>query len=111
MIFKLRATPEFISDGCSGGMSWFFIHILHELEPWHCDCIKHDQEYWLGGAYRDRRQADRDLAIAVISKGYFWWGVIMYIGVRIGGSPWWPFSWRWGYRYKYLIWKQKEDSK
>ncbi len=24
-------------------------------------------------------------------------GNIMYIGVRIGGSPWLPTPWRWGY--------------
>lgn len=100
------ATPprEFTTDGCSGGMSWFWQTAVKPFTktdiPWRDCCVTHDRAYWMGGSWYDRRFADRELAQCVEQKGYPVIGWLMYIGVRIGGSPFWPLSWRWGYGWK-----------
>jgi hypothetical protein len=68
--------------------------------PWRDCCVIHDKEYWEGGAWSDRVQADLNLAKCVEARGYHLWAKLMYWGIRIGGSPFWPLSWRWGYGWK-----------
>ena len=100
------ATPtyEFTTDGCSGGMSAFWQLVVKPFTktdiPWRDCCVTHDREYWEGGTWYDRVQADLNLAKCVDARGYPVWAKLMYWGVRIGGSPFWPFSWRWGYGWK-----------
>ena len=100
------STPprEFTTDGCSGGMSWFwqtFIKPLTKADiPWRQCCVIHDRAYWMGGSWTERRAADRHLRQCVGRQGYPLMGWLMYFGVRIGGSPFWPVSWRWGYGWK-----------
>ena len=82
--------PEFNSDGCS----WF------PEGDWHECCVQHDFLYWssrtTGGGYRARKKADQALRRCVASRGHPVIAWIMYIGVRIGGSPIWPTKFRWG---------------
>ena len=92
---------EFQTDGCSGGMSWAWRKFLGSAPPWEGCCVKHDMAYWRGGFYKDRREADLELARCVRNHGHPIWAVLMYIGVRIGGSPIWPAPWRWGYGWEY----------
>lgn len=100
------ATPPhaFTTDGCSGGMSAFWQLCVKPFTktdiPWRDCCVTHDKEYWEGGTWYDRVQADLNLAKCVDARGYPLWAKLMYWGVRIGGSPFWPFSWRWGYGWK-----------
>jgi len=78
---------EFVTDGCS-----MFLD-----SDWVECCVEHDLEYWCGGTADERRLADRALAACVAEAGrptLGWW---MGKGVRVGGIPWPPTSWRWGY--------------
>jgi len=87
----------FTTDGCSGGMSWLWRTVLRRTPPWEGDCIEHDRAYWAGGTKQQRLEADRVLAASVARKGYPLIGALMYYAVRLGGVPWLPTSWRWGY--------------
>ena len=53
--------------------------------------------YWCGGSCRDREHADATLRECVAQHGPVGMGTTMYIGVRIGGPPWYPVPFRWGY--------------
>lgn len=92
----------FTTDGCSGGMSWFWETFFNKLPPWEDLCIKHDREYWHGGYAEQRYLADVTLYYGVVLKGYPKLGRLMFWAVRIGGHPIWPFPWRWGYGYPYF---------
>ena len=100
---KTMKEPDFVfkkpfkTDGCSGGMSWAWRRFAGRPPPWEGYCVWHDHEYWRGGTRWDRLEADRDLAGSVRRIGHPVWAVLIYIGVRIGGSPLWPFPWRWDY--------------
>ncbi len=85
-------------------MSWFWQTCIKPFTktdiPWRGCCVEHDKEYWEGGTWTDRRNADLALAKCVGERGYPIIGWLMYAGVRLGGCPLWPFSWRWGYGWK-----------
>lgn len=98
----------FTSDGCSGGMSWLWRFLVCGNPPWEGDCVAHDRAYWEGGTAKQRRAADRDLLIKVAQRGYAFIAVVMWLGVRIGGHPLLPTSWRWGYGWK---WPRNYSSK
>lgn len=85
-------------DGCSGGMSkaWRFL-FNNQCPPWEGCCDSHDQLYAKGGTSIQRKQADLKLYECVKIKGYPVWASIIYIAVRVGGVPWLPTSWRWGF--------------
>ena len=95
--YEKKIIEKFTSDGCSGGMSWGWRKLFKKAPPWEGCCIKHDIAYWYGGTWQDRRKADIKLMRCVLDNGHPVWAVLMYVSVRIGGSPLWPFSWRWGY--------------
>ena len=105
MAYPNKNSPKypsaFSTDGCSGGMSWAWRKFLRGPPPWEECCVKHDFAYWRGGFWKDRRNADLELMSCVRKNGHPVWAIIMYIGVRIGGSPIWPVSWRWGYGWQY----------
>jgi len=91
----------FTTDGCSGGMSWFWRTFLRHPPPWEGACIEHDRAYWAGGCSLQRFKADAELGTAVHAKGYPIMAVLMFVAVRVGGHPLLPLSWRWGYGWKY----------
>jgi len=95
-----RPDIPFKSDGCSGGMSWFWRTFLRRDPPWEGACRDHDYAYWYGGSKDDRLQADICLAAHVTLAGYPLTAFIMYYAVRIGGMPSWRFSWCWNYGSK-----------
>jgi hypothetical protein len=82
------AHPDFIftTDGCS---RW-------PDNTWIACCIAHDIAYWCGGSELDRNNADREL-MRCVNANMHGMGYILYASVRIGGMPWWPTPWRWGY--------------
>ena len=88
----------FTTDGCSGG---FPEGVPDRPNLW-CDCcVKHDLAYWKGGTAEQRKAADAELRECVIERGKKHTGKIMEIGVTVGGSPYWPTSYRWGYGWPY----------
>lgn len=91
----------FTTDGCSGGMSWFWHTILKHAPPWEDCCFEHDKAYWQGGSKQDRKLADQKLFNCVKNNGYPKTGKFMQYIVRVGGHPLLPVPWRWGYGYKY----------
>lgn len=80
--------PDFIftTDGCS---RW-------PDDSWVTCCIAHDIPYWCGGSEEDRKEADQELMHCVNGKTPGM-GNLLYAGVRLGGAPWLPTPWRWGY--------------
>ena len=87
----------FTSDGCSAFPDGNF----ENKELWLNCCIAHDFAYWQGGTYSERRKADEELNQCVSKLGEGTTGTLMYFGVRVGGSPYWPTSFRWGYGWPY----------
>jgi hypothetical protein len=78
---------RFTTDGCS----------LWPDGDWVECCVDHDMAYWCGGTCDDRARADAELRDCVAAHGHGGLGRAMYVGVRVGGPPWTPFPFRWGY--------------
>lgn len=96
---SFRGQPEFTTDGCSGGITWFYRTFLRRDPPWERCCEEHDTHYWRGGSWLDRLKADIGLYECMCHKTTPLRAWIYFIGVRIGGTPWLPTTYRWGYRY------------
>ena len=92
-----RVLTEFHSDGCSS----FPDGTQSNPNKWLSHCIQHDFAYWQGGTREQRLQADRELRRAVSAGGSPVVAEWMYLGVRIGGVPWLPTPWRWGFGWPY----------
>lgn len=88
----------FTSDGCSR----FPDGTLQKSDLWRSCCEAHDLAYWRGGTQEERAAADLELQRCVAGTGQEKLADIMLIGVRLGGSPWWPTSYRWGYGWPWL---------
>jgi hypothetical protein len=83
----------FTSDGCS----LFPDGNFKNNELWLKCCTAHDKRYWVGGTYEQRKQADLELERCVTEIGEPEIAKLMHNGVRLGGSPYWPTWYRWGY--------------
>ena len=88
----------FTSDGCSA----FPNGTLDQQELWLNCCIKHDLSYWKGGTYQERLNVDLSLEQCVTNIGEPEVAKLMLAGVRVGGSPYYPTTYRWGYGWPYL---------
>lgn len=88
----------FTTDGCSS----FPDGTIKQQSIWVNCCIRHDLAYWKGGTYDDRLKADKNLESCVAKIGEPEIALIMLAGVRVGGSPFYPTSYRWGYGWPYL---------
>jgi hypothetical protein len=64
-------------------------------------CIHHDLAYWRGGTYQQRLEADQALQQCVAKVGEPEIAKLMLTGVRVGGSPYFPTWYRWGYGWSY----------
>jgi hypothetical protein len=101
----------FTSDGCSA----FPDGTLQQQSLWVNCCIRHDLAYWQGGTYAQREQADKALQSCVAQAGEDQIADLMLAGVRVGGSPYWPTPFRWGYGwsfgrgYKPLVAEEREQ--
>jgi hypothetical protein len=87
----------FTTDGCSG---------FPEGPPGHpnlwCDCcVAHDFAYWKGGTAAQRKVADAKLRACVTERYKALTGTLMELGVRAGGTPYLPTSYRWGYGWPF----------
>lgn len=88
---------RFTSDGCSGGMSLLWWVVFGHGPDWENCCVTHDFAYWRGGSAEMRSDADAELWHCVTTSGHRLWASLMWLGVRLGGSPYLPLAWRWGY--------------
>jgi len=77
------------SDGCT---------LIAEGKIHDC-CVAHDKEYFRGGTRKERRSSDKRLYECVCKKGgrdrVF--APFIWLGVRIGGLPFLPTKFRWGF--------------
>ena len=87
----------FTSDGCS----IFPDGTFEQKELWLSCCTAHDYAYWQGGTYENRLIADVQLQQCVAKVGEPQIANLMLTGVRVGGSPYLPTSFRWGYGWSY----------
>ncbi len=87
----------FTSDGCSA----FPDGTIEQKELWLECCTAHDLAYWKGGTRQQRRDADLELGNCVSSVGEETIALVMLAGVRVGGSPFFPTKFRWGYGWSY----------
>ena len=89
---------SFSSDGCSSFPEGTF----EQRTLWHNCCVQHDIKYWQGGTHEQRLAADKDLEQCVAKVGEPKIAKLMLAGVRVGGGPYWPTSYRWGYGWPYF---------
>ena len=83
----------FTSDGCSS----FPDGTLAQKTLWLNCCTAHDLAYWKGGTYDERVEADIALKDCVEEVGEEEIALLMLAGVRVGGTPFLPTRFRWGY--------------
>lgn len=87
----------FKSDGCSSFPDGTFLN----NELWLPCCVAHDYAYWKGGTIRERVAADEALRQCVASLGEPEIAKLMLAGVKVGGTPYLPTSFRWGYGWPF----------
>jgi hypothetical protein len=87
----------FSSDGCSAFPDGTFT----QNELWLACCTAHDYAYWQGGTYQERKEADIALQNCVAQVGEKEIALLMLAGVRVGGTPFLPTTFRWGYGWPY----------
>ncbi|MGB1262463.1 MAG: hypothetical protein ACPG52_06100 [Cognaticolwellia sp.] len=87
----------FTSDGCSAFPDGTFEH----SKLWLTCCIAHDFDYWQGGTYQQRLDSDQALKACVAKVGQPEIAALMLAGVRVGGTPYLPTKFRWGYGWSY----------
>jgi hypothetical protein len=88
----------FTTDGCSS----FPDGTLEQASLWANCCIRHDFAYWQGGSYEERLAADEELESCVAGVGEPTIASLMLAGVRVGGTPYLPTSYRWGYGWPFM---------
>ncbi|WDE01880.1 hypothetical protein SG35_014325 [Thalassomonas actiniarum] len=94
---KADTLKPFVSDGCSA----FPDGTLEQNELWLSCCYQHDYDYWKGGTYQERLESDKALESCVAKVGEPEIALLMLAGVRIGGTPFLPTKFRWGYGWPY----------
>ncbi len=87
----------FTSDGCSA----FPEGTIEQNQLWLSCCEQHDYVYWKGGTYQQRLDADKALRACVAGVGEKEVALLMLAGVRVGGTPFLPTKFRWGYGWSY----------
>jgi hypothetical protein len=96
------ASPDTLSSFSTDGCSRFPDRSVVKGKEWCLCCVAHDRAYWRGGTAEERRKADEALRACVQERtGDAGLAALMYTGVRIGGSPYWPTRFRWGYGWGY----------
>lgn len=93
--------PDFKSDGCT---------LFPDFNYRDC-CVAHDKLYYVGGTSKERWEADKQLYMCIKGKG----GRInrmlapaIWVGARVGGVPFMPTPFRWGFGIKRSAKKSKE---
>jgi hypothetical protein len=89
---RVQPIRSFTTDGCS---------MFPDTESNQPCCIEHDIAYWCGGSAEARRKADAEFGRCVSENSNDLMGFVMEKGVRIGGHPFFPTPYRWGYGHAY----------
>ena len=97
LVASAETIKPFTSDGCSA----FPEGTRQQKELWLQCCTAHDYAYWQGGTYSERMDADLALHQCVQQVGEESIALLMLAGVRVGGSPFFPTDFRWGYGWPY----------
>ena len=85
---------DFTSDGCS----LFIDGTFEKPELWKECCLTHDIAYWQGGTQEERLKADLAFKACVEKMaGDSTLAKLMYDAGRVGGEPYFPTWYRWGY--------------
>lgn len=106
----LNALPPPYKDGCSGGMSAFYRNVLGKVPVWEACCDTHDKAYERGGSFTTKARADATLRDCVAASGHVFEGWTMWAAVQIGGQPFFPAGWRWGFGRDYAVsWWYERD--
>jgi hypothetical protein len=87
----------FTSDGCS----IFPDGTLEHKNLWLACCTAHDYAYWQGGTAKQKQDADNALKQCVAKVGQPEIAELMLAGVKVGGNPYLPTPFRWGYGWPY----------
>ncbi len=66
----------------------------------HC-CVAHDLAYWQGGSSAQRLQADQQFKACMHASHSALVANHVYWNVRVGGTPYSPTPYRWGYGWPY----------
>lgn len=98
VLANAETIKPFTSDGCSSFPDGTF----EQKTLWLSCCTEHDYAYWQGGTYEERLAADRELRHCVFKIGEPYIADIMLAGVRVGGSPFFPTPFRWGYGWSFF---------
>jgi hypothetical protein len=106
LIFSLSINAEEIQPFTSDGCSAFPDGTFSQNELWLSCCTAHDYAYWQGGTYDERLIADQALEQCVAKVGQPEIAALMLAGVRVGGTPYLPTTFRWGYGWSYARWYQ-----
>jgi hypothetical protein len=94
----LADIQPFTSDGCSA----FPDGTPEQQDLWLNCCVRHDHAYWKGGTYEERILADEALRECVAQVGEPEIAELMLLGVRVGGTPYLPTRFRWGYGWPFF---------
>lgn len=97
MSLNANELKPFKSDGCS----LFPDGTSNQQKLWLACCVAHDFDYWQGGTAMQREQSDARLKQCVKEVGEPIIASMMLAGVRVGGSPYLPTPFRWGYGWPY----------
>ena len=57
--------------------------------------------FWKGGTYKEGLKADLAIKNCVVTVGEEEIALLMLAGVRVGGTPFLPTAFRWGYGWPY----------
>ena len=96
-VAEAEQLQPFTSDGCSSFPDGTF----EQNKLWLSCCTAHDYDYWKGGSYDDRLASDKALKACVAGVGEPEIALLMLAGVRVGGTPFFPTTFRWGYGWSY----------
>ena len=98
----------FTTDGCTHFPDGTNVN----ANLWHHCCVAHDLKYWAGGSYTARLNADLALRSCVAATGHVETADLMFAGVRVGGSPYYPTPFRWGYGWQMIrgYWRLTADE-
>jgi hypothetical protein len=97
VMVKADNIKPFTTDGCSV----FPDGTSEQKTLWLPCCTAHDYAYWRGGTSEERLVADQELQQCVAKLGKPQIAKLMFAGVRVGGSPYLPMPFRWGYGWPY----------
>lgn len=96
-LLQADTLKPFTSDGCSA----FPDGTVGQKNLWLQCCQRHDFDYWQGGTYQQRLASDQQLKKCVTEVGEPTIAALMLAGVRVGGTPYLPTNFRWGYGWSY----------